>query len=150
MANVKWHGAALLAQVEGRLETALDVTARDIIDHCRKSMKETKSGMDVPAGKKRYGSSTGKRAKGSGTRRSAPGESPAVQTGRLWKSLAKDGPEGAYAKAKLWRRVGTKVPYGLWLELGTQHMAARPYLRPTLEAARPAADRNIRKAFTGW
>jgi hypothetical protein len=33
--------------------------------------------------------------------------------------------------------VGTNIEYGLWLELGTSRMAARPFIRPILEKYRP-------------
>jgi hypothetical protein len=32
--------------------------------------------------------------------------------------------------------LGTNVPYGLYTELGTKKMAARPWLRPALVRAR--------------
>lgn len=58
---------------------------------------------------------------------SAPGKSPAVDTGRLRQSIGvqKVG-EGHY-------RVGTNVEYAPYLEFGTRRMAARPFMRPALE-----------------
>lgn len=37
--------------------------------------------------------------------------------------------------------------YGIYVELGTRRMAARPYLRPALEAVIPALGGEIRSAF---
>lgn len=64
---------------------------------------------------------------------SVPGQGPAVRTGRLRGSIT-------------WRLgadfvspyvdVGSAVVYAPFVELGTSRMAARPYLRPALEAAR--------------
>lgn len=61
---------------------------------------------------------------------SAPADAPAVDTGHLRNSIGvqKIG-EGAY-------RVGTDVKYALYLEFGTRRMAARPFMRPALEAVR--------------
>ena len=64
---------------------------------------------------------------------SAPGEPPHKRTTRLqtsisWRVLA-DG-EGIYAD------IGSGVFYAKYLELGTERMAARPFLRTALESAR--------------
>lgn len=69
----------------------------------------------------------------SNTPPSAPGEGPAVRTGRLrgsitWR-LGRDG-FGLYAD------IGSNVLYAPYVELGTSRMAARPFLRPALEMAR--------------
>jgi hypothetical protein len=56
---------------------------------------------------------------------SAPGEPPRLQTGRLRGSVA-------HAVNGLVGLVGTNVPYGRWLELGTRLTAARPWLRRAL------------------
>lgn len=64
---------------------------------------------------------------------SQPGEGPGVITGRLKGSITwRLGTDtvGPYAD------VGSAVTYAIFLELGTQNMAARPFLRPALEAAR--------------
>lgn len=64
---------------------------------------------------------------------SQPGTGPSVRTGRLrgsitWR-LGQDA-ESPYAD------VGSAVFYAPFVELGTSKMAARPFLRPALEAAR--------------
>lgn len=66
-------------------------------------------------------------------RPSVPGSGPAVRTGRLrssisWRVLA--DASGVYAD------IGTNVEYAAYVELGTERMAPRPYLRPALAAAR--------------
>lgn len=59
---------------------------------------------------------------------SAPGFAPHMRTGILsgrhifWRVK----PGDPYTV-----EIGTSVLYGVWLELGTSRMAARPYLRPT-------------------
>jgi len=56
---------------------------------------------------------------------SPPGHAPAAPTGRLRSSITHEV-EGTTG------RVGTNVKYALFLELGTERMAPRPYLRPAL------------------
>lgn len=64
-------------------------------------------------------------------RASAPGQAPAVDTGRLRASIANElGRDGR----GLFARIGTNVDYAPHLELGTSKMAARPFLRPALAA----------------
>jgi len=60
---------------------------------------------------------------------SAPGEPPAVDTGRLRSSITHavettDNEVIGY--------VGSNVEYAKWLELGTERVAERPFLRPAL------------------
>lgn len=60
---------------------------------------------------------------------SAPGETPDVDSGELLRSIAADvGAEVAH--------VGTPLAKGRILEFGTRDMAARPWIRPTVEALR--------------
>lgn len=63
-------------------------------------------------------------------RASAPGDSPAVDTGRLRQSI------GVQKVAQGHYRVGTNVQYAPLLEFGTRKMAARPFMRPALEKVR--------------
>ncbi len=61
---------------------------------------------------------------------SSPGDPPFKQTGHLRRSIAWEAVSDTVG------RVGTNVKYGLYLEMGTSRMAARPYLRPRLGANR--------------
>lgn len=66
-------------------------------------------------------------------RPSVPGSGPAVRTGRLRSSISwrvEEDALGVYAE------IGTAVEYARFVELGTDRMAPRPFLRPALEAAR--------------
>ena len=67
-----------------------------------------------------------KMTKSTGRKPSAPGQPPAVQTGRLRNSIVHQ-PATA---GNLFARAGTNVPYGKYLEFGTSKMAARPWLGP--------------------
>jgi len=57
---------------------------------------------------------------------SAPGEPPAVDTGRLRASIS-------FHTYTNYVDVGTNVEYAAPLEFGTSKMAARPFLRPALQ-----------------
>ncbi len=63
---------------------------------------------------------------GKGAIRSAPGEPPKTDTGRLVGSIR-------HEHSFLTASVGTDVNYAGYLELGTSKMAPRPFLIPTLE-----------------
>ncbi len=63
---------------------------------------------------------------------SNPGEPPHLRSGRLRSSISwrlGEDEQGLYAD------IGTNVLYGYWLEVGTDRLAPRPYLRPALSAA---------------
>lgn len=57
---------------------------------------------------------------------SAPGQPPAVDTGRLRASIV---PKVKTIGGEIVGIVGTNVPYAPYLEFGTSRMAARPFLR---------------------
>ena len=73
---------------------------------------------------------------------SAPGEFPAVDTGRLRASITHRIEGGGYEKTTR-GYVGTNVEYAIPLELGTVHMAARPFMTPSLETNREEIKRLI-------
>jgi HK97 gp10 family phage protein len=64
---------------------------------------------------------------------SIPGEGPAVRTGRLRGSITWRLGEDFLG---LHADVGSAVEYAAYVELGTQNMEARPFLRPALDAGR--------------
>lgn len=63
---------------------------------------------------------------------SLPGFPPHADTGRLRQSIVLQ----PATPANLVARVGTNLIYGKYLELGTKHVAARPFLRKTLREMR--------------
>jgi HK97 gp10 family phage protein len=65
-------------------------------------------------------------------RASAPGQPPAVDTGRLRASITHTLPERDERGLRV--RVGTDVEYARYLEFGTRRMAPRPFLRPAMAA----------------
>jgi HK97 gp10 family phage protein len=88
-------------------------------------LDELFSSADGPAGKflKRCTTKVTRRAK----------QLVRVDTGRLRSSINDEiGHEGG----DLVGRIGTDVEYAIHQEFGTAHMAAQPYLRPGLDAAK--------------
>lgn len=63
---------------------------------------------------------------------SRPGQPPRVDTGLLRSSITHEVESDLFSVEA---RVGTNVKYGLFLEIGTEKMEPRPWLRPALMKA---------------
>jgi len=111
VATIEWHEDAVMAMVDVMAAERLDSAAILVVATAKKSMEEPKSGKPGP-----------KRT------RSAPGEAPSTQNRTLRDRIDSDAP------SQLTRRVGTNLDYGLYLELGTRTIAARPWLEVALWA----------------
>jgi|SRR5690554_3621626 len=72
---------------------------------------------------------------------SAPGDAPNTDTGTLVNSIAVETPQPKTAF------VGTSLKYGLWLEIGTGRMAARPWLRPAGDRGHKDLPKTIAQAI---
>lgn len=72
---------------------------------------------------------------------SKPGDAPNVDTGALIRSIAVENP------VPMQVFVGTSIEYGLWLEVGTGTIAARPWLIPANEAERKNLPKRIAEAL---
>jgi hypothetical protein len=72
---------------------------------------------------------------------SAPGESPATDTGRLVSGT------DFKSTGKLSAEVGNKVKYGAMLEFGTFKIAPRPAWLPAIEAAAPKYIKRLETAL---
>ena len=133
--NFIWKAQQVYKKVEQQAERALTRGSILILNKAKALMKEPKSGEDY-RGKGRGKKKGAKRFK---TRSSAPGQAPAVQTGRLRASLAHVKP------APLTRHVGTNLAYGFFLEKGTKRgLAERPFLRPAFKSERPKIVKMLR------
>lgn len=125
---------------------SLDWRGDEAIDHCRRRAVQliTRAAIEVTrrakellsvAGTARRTRAAKGRRKGSrvyGATRSAAGEPPRKQTGRLRASVTYEVDERALSA-----RVGTNVEYGKHLELGTRRgIAPRPWLRRALAECR--------------
>ena len=118
--NFKWYGARVKRKVKSGMGKNVRMAAEMLASDIRG--KFPASGM---AGTLSGG--------GDVKNASAAGGIPNVQTAHLKRNIGVD------MKGKTTARVGTgigsraSVGYALWLEYGTRHMAARPFLRPGLK-----------------
>jgi HK97 gp10 family phage protein len=78
-----------------------------------------------------------------GHQASAPGETPAVDTGGLVNSISTELESSSATDA--WAQVGTDKEYGEWLEFGTSKMAPRPFMRPGYDNNVSKIEDTIRK-----
>lgn len=75
---------------------------------------------------------------------SAPGQPPAPDTGRM---RAATTHEVIVSGLRVIARVTVNVDYALGLELGTERIAPRPFIRPTTPVLFEVAGDELRKAF---
>jgi len=135
--DVQWNGDAASAEIR---RLAVGFLLRAALTVKRRAQEL----LSVPGTAVSIGGKGNKHKKGTrieGAIRSAPGEPPRKQSGRLRGSPTAapggTGPEDGVAyeidAANLAARVGTNVPYGKYLELGTKRgIAPRPWLRRAL------------------
>lgn len=138
--GVKWLGTEFIKSLEAAIETRMDICAQHIADEARNLMRDTKTRAD----KGRVMWSKGKKRTKRGYKLryvSNPGQAPAVQTGHLARSVQWER-AGRYT-----RRVGTNVKYGLYLELGTRKMRARPWLRPAMLRSKDFVEKQLREVM---
>ncbi|NIU01086.1 MAG: hypothetical protein GWN01_09225 [Nitrosopumilaceae archaeon] len=77
---------------------------------------------------------------------SKPGEPPKKVTGQLQRSII----QRVVVKSKnVFGLIGSTVDKAKFLEFGTTRMAARPFLRPTLQEERPKLRRILARGFRG-
>ena len=150
--TVKWYGDKLVSKMEKLQVQALKACGALLEREIKLSMKPGTGNEYVRGGKIH--------------RASAPGQPPAVDTGRLRASItynwsgsgrgrapiqnpsketkSNDGVgEPAASRHEVVVVVGTNVKYGRDLELGTTKIKPRPYLRPALENNRARLERII-------
>ena len=117
-----WNGPAFVNKVKQQVARNLEAAAI----HLRNRIREN---ISIPSRTVSLSYSGGKVKRTLGPRggdRSKPGEFPHKDTGMLRQSIAYD-----VDRQNLKARIGTPLQYGLYLELGTRKMAARPFLRRT-------------------
>lgn len=104
--SIKWHIPEVTDAVRKMLVSRLRRVGSEMRSYIIKKISEGKTRSQGP---------------------SQPGNPPHVDTGRLRQSIF-----FRVDAEKLTVMVGTNLLYGLWLELSTSKMAARPFLRPSL------------------
>lgn len=116
----------IVGQYEKAIEEALVETGMLIEGHAKRSIQEgPKTGRVYRRGNRTH-------------QASAPGEAPATDTGTLVSSITY-----SVDKQGLSVRVGTNLDIGLFLEMGTVRIEARPWLQPALDQQ----SKNIQKTF---
>lgn len=113
--------------LEQRAAELVRDTAEGIVAHAKQSMAESKSGREYKRNKK-----------GRQHIASAPGESPAIDTGFLANSLNAE-------HNGLISTVGTNAEYAMHLEFGTVKMEPRPFLEPAFEAMKPEFEKGLKE-----
>ena len=124
-----WSGpkamALLGAGVRARIKIAAQVVRRDIVTSFQKTESTGETYRSSKGGQRRTLHA-----------RSEPGETPAVQTGTLRRSIQVDFGEsflGPYANVGPGTVAGgDALKYAKFLEFGTRKMAPRPYMVPAL------------------
>jgi hypothetical protein len=142
--SVEWHGDDFFDDTKKALGDNLEAAAiylvgkvKDNLNRDQPYKKSTSTAIiRREGGKTTHKKRRQRQLKGVyyyGLAESAPGEFPKKLTGHLQRSITY-----AMSKDRQQAFVGTGLDYGLFLEVGTTKMAARPYLLPTLAAERDA------------
>lgn len=126
---VTWNATALLQRVQAAAMVAVVRGTESVRTEAIRLMQET------PHTGRIY------RRRGVEHQASAPGEPPAVDTGRLIGSVTTD-----YDAVEIAGTVTFHAAYAAALEMGTPKMAARPFARPALEAKRSEIERDVGEA----
>jgi phage gpG-like protein len=138
---MKWYGDQRRAEIDAEMQRRLESCTRHVRNAARILLNipgttqaiASFSYMGWETGedgkRRRVKRKVRKKAKLYGSVVSEPGEAPRKQYGHLRTSVSTE-------VLKLVGRVGTNLEYGKHLELGTRHMAARPWLRRALNESR--------------
>lgn len=149
--NISWHGREFFTLATKETVKAMTKAALLVERRAKKVMGKGASKFSVKTDTK------SKRGKTSFHRPSAPGFPPAVDTGVLRASISHKvnvkglnvnafvGSDTDKIRSNPKTEAGTDVEYGFYLEIGTRHMEARPWLRPTLRAS----ERDILRILRG-
>jgi HK97 gp10 family phage protein len=130
---------------EAGIRKVIDETARAIVDSMKASMRESKSGRLYRRKFKNFAGSVPHFAAVKTTsflhQASAPGESPAVDTADLWRSI------GVTDSGDLSRTISVTVPYARALEFGSAKFGPRPYMGPAFERFKTKFREDLRNVF---
>ena len=129
MAIVSWNEAAVLNTIrQAVMRGVVGGTEKVRNEALRLIMQTAKTGRLY-------------RTRGVVHRASAPGESPASDTGRLANSITT-----AYDATKLSGMVSANTVYAPYLEYGTMKMEPRPFMRPALANTQQQFVESVEKA----
>jgi hypothetical protein len=134
---MRWCGEQRHAEIQAEMRRRIEAATRIVRNRARELLKIPGTTFaaygysymgfekDKEGKLRRVEKKVRKRQKLYGSVRSEPGEPPRKQTGLLRASVATE-------VRNLVGRVGTNLDYGRRLELGTRHLAPRPWLRRAL------------------
>lgn len=128
--TVRWQGEQVEARIRQMVMQTLLAVGNDVRNVAIKSMTGKKTGRIY-------------RRRTVSHQASAPGQAPAVDTGRLRGSIDVD----TSRISALVVTIRAQTEYAEHLEFGTSRMAARPYMRPALAKATKSLDRDIARAI---
>ena len=114
-----WHGDEAIKRVNAVIEGRLQGAAMFVQSQARKNISRAQPTKLV------HGAGGGSYRRGLAP--SQPGEFPKKVMGQLRQRITYE-----MDKNPLRARVGTSLPYGKYLELGTRTMLPRPWLLPTI------------------
>lgn len=130
--SVEWNSQAVLARVEAAAMRGVVRGVESVREEAIRLMQET------PHTGRIY------RRRGVSHQASAPGEPPAVDTGRHIAQITTD-----YDHPNIAGTVTFRSKQAAWLEFGTARMAARPYARPALANKRAEIEADIGAEIDG-
>lgn len=114
---MRWYGPECTLKLRAAVGIRFDKAARTLRDYIREKLSVPN--VVIGWNRMKYGPIKGTR----GSQPSKPGEYPRKLTGNLRRNVQSETDREA-----LVARVGTNVPYGKYLELGTRKMLPRPWL----------------------
>lgn len=120
----RWNIDGFVARTAAKAERGVSAAAHVVEQRAQEKLREPGSGRMYPRGKTRS------------HRASAPGEAPASDTGRLLGSLNTETRRERDAVVGV---VSATAEYALPLELGTEKIAARPFMVPSLSEMKDRA-----------
>jgi len=116
------YSAQVEREVRRGLKQALRDTVQSIVDDMKVQMKDVKSGRKYRKPHTKHATWTA----------SAPGEAPAIVTGKLRDSLTYSiTRESGEIMGRVGSVYGGKIP--IWLESGTRKIKKRPFLKPAFK-----------------
>lgn len=118
--RIDWHGEATMAAIKAQLNRAIYAGGTILRNRAIERVSIDGSGKV-----------NGRRVRGVRPVHSLPGESPRSQSKQLRQSITVSAD-----RTRMTVRVGSPMIYGPYLELGTRHMAPRPWLRRSYEEVR--------------
>jgi len=147
--ELQWNGPALMFAVSKATNRAMRIACITVQKNAKLAVGGAGTGRKYKRGKKYHTAS-------------APGKSPARDTGTLASSISYEvgldksktmvlgkvgGDLDIVKRKKAGKKSGGNPDYGSYLETGTKNMAARPWLAPALKKSQAAIERIFKDAL---